>query len=83
MFFLPLLVVENEKKISPMELKDPCLYSTKTTFLFSFFQTLYQEINQGGRGSIELPVLATNNLPEAPPVSLPIKDISGFSDMRT
>lgn len=71
---------ETEKKICTMELKAPHLYSTNTTFLF-IAQTLYQEVNQGSRGSIELPVLATNNLSEAPPVSLLIEDISSFSDV--
>lgn len=36
-------------------------------------------MNQAGRGSIQLPVLAPNNLPEAAPVSLLIQDVSSFS----
>lgn len=64
-----------------MELKAPRLCSTETTFVFAA-QTLHQEMNQGGRGSIQLPALATNSLAEAPPVSLLIKDLSSFTHIN-
>lgn len=47
-------------------------------------QTLYQEnIDQenSGRQITEQPLFGTNNLPEAPAVSLFIEDLSNFSDM--
>lgn len=39
-------------------------------------------MNQAGRGSIQLPVLAPNNLPETAPVSLLIQDVSSFSGVH-
>lgn len=47
-------------------------------------QTLYQEnIDQekSGKRITEQPLFGTNNLPEAPAVSLFIEDLSNFSEM--